>query len=743
LNGGCTFKSATCYDRVQMILATNVKNSRLPSALLALSLSLLLNSSCVYYNTFYYAEKYFKQAEENQEKREKQAQGQKQQPQSYPPTGKQYPGKGFEEGYQKGYQPPQRGSYNPDKELYEKAINKASKVLTFHPKSKYVDDALYIIGKSYYSMEEYQKADRKFKELVVNSPKSKFIPKAYFYMGMSHFHLEDYAKAQEAYGEVLKIPKKKELKDQASFMLAEIAYKEQDYPKAIELYQQMLSQYRKSEKSAQAQLQIGECHFQLEDYQAAAAAFEMVEKHRPDTETYYLAKFRRGESLYLSGKQEPGLAVFRKLGEDERYFHHQAAVKLKIAAGEHQLGRRDRAMKTYEEVIESHPRSEESARAYYELGRIHQLELLDLTKAKEMFDKCKTEKPSSDIANEALARSAEIAKLKSYREQLADSLGEAGAETQFLLAEALLLDMGQPDSALQEYMDLVEREPESDYAPKALYAAAYIYREFKGDTTEALDLYERITREYPTSEYALVAADSLRLDLDVADSLNVGGLFEHAQNLLFNRGDPDSALLLLFEVEARFPQSDYAPQAAFTRAWIVDTYLFPEDSSGIYAYQEIIEKYPDTEFAQAARNRLGLTRKTSDLAAQYTLVEGGDTTTFNPEDTTTYSKLGYPMAPEPLRAGLFVYPEELIDYEYRGKVLLKIFIDTFGQVREAEVLGSSDSELIDQAAIDAALKTTFDFHRMDPKELNGYFLHQVKFEPPERNGSRYEPGVGP
>lgn len=726
-----------------MIFATDVKNSRLPSALLTLSLSLLLNSSCVYYNTFYYAEKYFKQAEENQEKREKQAQGQKQQAQSYPPTGKQYPGKGFEEGYQKGYQPPQRGSYNPDKELYEKAINKASKVLTFHPKSKYVDDALYIIGKSYYSLEEYQKADRKFKELVVNFPKSKFIPKAYFCMGMSHFHLEDYAKAQEAYGEVLKIPKKKELKDQASFMLAEIAYKEQDYPKAIELYQQMLSQYRKSEKSAQAQLQIGECHFQLEDYQAAAAAFEMVEKHHPDAETYYLAKFRRGESLYLSGKQEPGLAVFRKLGEDERYFHHQAAVKLKIAEGEHQLGRRDRAMKTYEEVIESHPRTEESAQAYYELGRIHQLELLDLTKAKEMFDKCKTEKPSSDVANEALARSAEIAKLKSYREQLADSLSEAGAETQFLLAEALLLDMGQPDSALQEYMDLVAREPESHYAPKALYAAAYIYREFKADTTEALDLYERITREYPTSEYALVAADSLGMELAIADSLNLGALFEHAQDLLFNRGDPDSALLLLFEVEARFPQSEYAPQAAFTRAWIVDTYLFPEDSSGIYAYQEIIEKYPDTEFAQAAKGRLGLTRKTSDLAAEYTLLEGGDTTTFNPEDTTTYSKLGYPMAPEPLRAGLFVYPEELIDYEYRGKVLLKIFIDTFGQVREAEVLGSSDSELIDQAAIDAALKTTFDFHHMDPKELNGYFLHQVKFEPPERKGSRYEPGVGP
>ncbi len=101
------------------------------------------------------------------------------------------------------------------------------------------------------------------------------------------------------------------------------------------------------------------------------------------------------------------------------------------------------------------------------------------------------------------------------------------------------------------------------------------------------------------------------------------------------------------------------------------------------------------------------------------------------------------MAPEPLRAGAFIYPEELIEYEYRGRVLLKIFIDTFGQVREAEVLGSSGSELIDQAAVEAALQTLFDFHQMDPKELNGYFLHQVKFEPPERRGPQLGPGPGP
>ena len=89
---------------------------------------ILFSFSCAYYNTFYLARKDFNKAEENR-----------------------------------------RNTPNPQVQtaLYTEAIKKASKLLEFYPKSKWVDDALLLIGKSYYYQAEFTKAERKFRELKI------------------------------------------------------------------------------------------------------------------------------------------------------------------------------------------------------------------------------------------------------------------------------------------------------------------------------------------------------------------------------------------------------------------------------------------------------------------------------------------------------------------------------------------------------------------------------------------------
>ncbi len=54
-------------------------------------------------------------------------------------------------------------------------IDKCSSILSFHPTSSLVDDALLLIGKSYYYQGEYLKAERKFQELVEQYPTSPLI----------------------------------------------------------------------------------------------------------------------------------------------------------------------------------------------------------------------------------------------------------------------------------------------------------------------------------------------------------------------------------------------------------------------------------------------------------------------------------------------------------------------------------------------------------------------------------------
>ena len=52
-------------------------------------------------------------------------------------------------------------------------------------------------------------------------------------------------------------------------------------------------------------------------------------------------------------------------------------------------------------------------------------------------------------------------------------------------------------------------------------------------------------------------------------------------------------------------------------------------------------------------------------------------------------------------------------------------------VREAVVVNSLGNIWIDEAAKQAALKTTFDTQKMDPTQLGGWFLYPVEVKPPE------------
>ena len=107
-------------------------------------LCLLILASCksVYYNTFYNAKQSYNIAD--QKRIESETPGSRLTPAIY-------------------------------RELYKRAIAKASAVLELYPKSKWVDDSLLLIGKAFYWREEYTDALTKFQELQENFPKSNLL----------------------------------------------------------------------------------------------------------------------------------------------------------------------------------------------------------------------------------------------------------------------------------------------------------------------------------------------------------------------------------------------------------------------------------------------------------------------------------------------------------------------------------------------------------------------------------------
>ncbi|MFH1336406.1 MAG: TonB family protein, partial [Candidatus Zixiibacteriota bacterium] len=490
--------------------------------------------------------------------------------------------------------------------------------------------------------------------------------------------------------------------------------------------------------SALTQFRIAECLWWKKDYLKAKSEFAKVEKHHPSTDLLFESRFKEGECSYLLGEYDKGMKTFKDLSEDKKFSSKLPAVKLKIAEGNYYMNELSLAMQGYTEITETYPRTEASAQAYYQLGDIYQDKFGDLAEAQKMYESCKNENPSFPIAKEALTQSANISKITEYQQELSQEASDKSTKTLFLLGELYLFQMDQPDSALDEYLALTEKFPQSEYAPKSLYAAAWIWENVKKDSAEAEKLYRRILSEYPQSEYKKAALEFLNAQPDSSDTLDPESMYQEAEKSLFEENDVYSAISLYNSIMENFPQSAYAVKCLFAKAWIYENFFQPEDSTAILAYQEVIDKYPETKYAEEAKIKLGLAKRAEPVPVQQpvpitpVLADSTDTTQIAPVDSSGPT---IPRAPEtPLVKGEFVYPEQERLSGIGGTVVLKILIEFDGTVREAVVVNSLESLWINEAAKQAALKTTFDTQKMDPTQLGGWFLYPVEVKPPEQSG---------
>ena len=873
-----------------------MKSNRLNTRYLVIPLTLLFFSGCVYFNTFYMAKKKFNEAEKSQrqnaEKQQEQEIGQKgksgrssgQIPERPVPRGR---------GQQPG-QPAPGGKViskanAQERSLYDDAIKKASKVLIYHPNSKWADDALWLIGKANFNLGDYSAADRKFKELVTNHPNSKFADDAYYYMGLSQIELNNDNLASEMFERIEKEFKKSEYFDEIYFARGRIAVLNENYSEAVELFGRYLEKYSKEDSAAMAAFTMGLCNEELGDYHSAYKNYKSVEKYDPPRKLRFEAAMASGSVMLKTDSTAVGMKILDDLVGDERYFSETARIRLKIAEGYHLQNEFERSVAEYTTITEQNPKTAESAEAFYRLGLIYQNKLFDIEKAKESFGKVQSEFSASEFRNLALARSAQIAKFETYQTQLQkadsvrvaresaqddsiqtsdsllisrpdstsldsllvensneenkitlpdtieivpepdsmiaedtlfvddpgneeksrlsfpdssgtitepdsvvsrvaeeiytvndsgfvesdssvssdtssvaradsvkiqiideqavidsinaaiatrkakeDSLRQAiieeGIRIRFLLGELYAYELSQPDSAINEYMLIVEQHPTSNFASKSLLAAASL-RLNDGDSISAREYLQRLLDDYPQTPQAASAAKIMEYPLDLSG--NAIGLYAYAESLLFEANDPDSAAVVFEYVAYNFP--DLAPQASFARARALELASDGADSSAYFAYQAVSDNYPQSVYAETARERMGQSSNRGAKRPPRRENKKEENRREDKPDTTGAFAGVMPPAPPVKLEGEFVYPQALLDRRLKGEVLFKIKINLFGKVEEHEIIGPSGEYAIDSSATAALLETEFDTSDYDLARLDAYFRYGIPFERPDIN----------
>ncbi|MFH2054652.1 MAG: TonB family protein [bacterium] len=701
--------------------------------LLILAASLL--SGCLYYNTFYNARKFFNEAEASRKKenRDKASGGERQN--------------------------------------YERAIKKCSKVLAESPGSKYEDDALFIIGKSFYYMgDEYQKAERKFRELLSTYPESPYAEESRFFLGKSRFQLENYQLATETFERVVKEGKRQDWRAEALLLLAEIHNAQERPERAIEQYTRFVEEFGSHPRLSEAYFNLGELFANKEQFDTATVLFGKAAESAKKPEDIYAALHQQGVAYYEIDSIAAGMAIFEQLGGNEDYLNHEGEIRLRLAEGRYLQGDWEQAIRDFDEITTDFKGKIEEVEAYYMMGVIIQDDLDDLETAKEMFDWASRGRGQSEFKGLALERSANIAKVTEYRENLSSDQLENAISNRFLLAELYRETLNRPDSALREYQSLVEAYPGSEQAPRALLAMGWLYENAYGDSASARDAYREVLRDYPyTDEYGY-AVKLLGLEGTAYDSLTSRKMFHEAETQFLDKQDLDSARTLFTDFKYRFPDSELLPKAEFALAHIDQRTYFPKpappgdstfvDSTIIKTFARLGDRYAGTPIGEEAKRLAAGEPREKPRAHQQRQQQrqqqqqqqeqqaGEDSTLAQFEDLPPGADTLSPAQLEELRLQDIIEelplldkdPTVLVEFNYpisaygdrfEGRVMTKIKVEFDGKVTEVELLKPSGIEDIDREIERVLLLTEFNPMEIDPLNIGGYLLYYYQVRLPD------------
>ncbi|MEW5876015.1 MAG: tetratricopeptide repeat protein [Candidatus Zixiibacteriota bacterium] len=346
---------------------------------LTLALVSSLGAGCVYFNTFYHAKK------------------------------------AFGEGEKVRKQAGRQGGIAAGKNNYERAIEKANKIVEKHKDSKYYDDALFLIGVSYFRIGNYTKSEAAFRELLATQPDSKHAEESHLFVARCRIEMGDPEAGFRAFTELASTARKESWRAEAHYQRGVYFRDNEKYDSAFSELNLVFTEYKGSERALEARLLGAEVLREMGRYDEAIAMYRGIPQDDKDPLLELGALRGVGETFYESGQPDSGIAVFTSLLDREEFADSLGPIRLSLARGLQDLGDYDAAWRQYQQVAAVLERTTWSAEAFFRMAEIKQFQEEDLVTAKEMYDRSREESVAGPLAKDALTRSANISKLEKFR----------------------------------------------------------------------------------------------------------------------------------------------------------------------------------------------------------------------------------------------------------------------------------------------------------------------------------------
>ncbi len=274
---------------------------------------------------------------------------------------------------------------------FNKAIEKSAEVVRRHPRSKWVDDALMLIGRSYFYLGNYAGAAQKFREVIALGGAQEL--EARFWLARSLVAARSFDEAQTVLQETLA---REALPTdwQSRFLLlqADLYVQQERWEEARQALEAGLRRVPDRSLGARGHFLLGQVCETLQDYACAYRAFNRVRRYRPDYELAYAAEWQaiRIQGLYLD--PEAALERLRRMERDDKHFARRAELIYLRARIYQAMGAVEEARALYRRLLYERDVdiSRVRGRVHYALGELYRDAFQDYLAAAAHFDTAAT-----------------------------------------------------------------------------------------------------------------------------------------------------------------------------------------------------------------------------------------------------------------------------------------------------------------------------------------------------------------
>ena len=557
----------------------------------------LCSGGCAYYNTFYNAQQYYKEAEKIRLQKE----------------GKTIPITALDK--------------------YGKTIQKCQKVLSDYPESKFRTDAFLLMAKSKYYRKDYDLAIDDIR-IVTQEGNENQIEEAQYLRALCKWKKGN---AQTGINELtilLNISPSKEIQSKCHLSLAEIAQELKDSDLAMIHLIEGARLTKNRDQKGVIYGRLAEMAFNKEDYDIAKDGYANVITNSLSKEKIENAHLQLLKILRIQKNYKAASRKIKGMLTDDKFKRIAGNLELELVQLYRAQGEISEIETRLESIVNDYPRTPVSAEAYYFLGKIYTSQKWDLKKAKEYFDQVSKESSKSLFSPMGKSLSKAIGTYQEAQKDLETHLtiltqdttqistesdtsvfdpesGEAIIETLNPLISAVTPDRTIPELYYQladleafsfkryaqgiQYLNQINSEyPESSFHAKSIFTMAFMF-ENMADSVNAQSTRNHLLESFPNSEYAAYISEDVKVE-------------KKKQEILYSKAEsqvtsnPDNAIQLLKESISLDEKSDLAVSAAYTISYHYDQST--EIDSALKYYQWIQDNHPRSDQYHSAAKRV-------------------------------------------------------------------------------------------------------------------------------------------